>query len=498
MPGLPIPLGAGATPALEQKAFRFRPADDRSLNGPFGPLTGLDDFNRTSSSSWGSADTGGTWTLTGTASNYNVAPSWGTISTTANGSRDAYLASATVQDTDFYFRFKFDKVPTGTGALSVKALVRRVDSSNSVLAIVRVKPSGNMTVALDKFIGGFTTPGSEVDLGFAPSTSDTYHLRVRANGTSPIALTARCWRDGTAEPNTWHSSISVSDAAVQTSGAFGISTFLSSGITNAPVTLSIGSVQTVNVTGAGTPAQNAGATIDANTTFRLRTELQETGGAAVTDGFHLYYSKNSGAYTRVTTATDIRSVTSTRFADADVTTDILTAGTGTFAVGQGDQDAATGTLTVGASGHTELEWALRIVTAANSDTFDLRVYRDDGTPLDTYTVTPRVTAAVAGGTTYNKAGTLATGTRATASDIFEATETAAAVTTTRAVGGDTAEHVEAGTITTTTVAMATDTLEAIETGAVTADTTATGASERVTPPQIGVTPSTLTFDWALN
>lgn len=151
--------------------------------------------------------------------------------------------------------------------------------------------------------------------------------------------------------------------------------------------------------GATDPAVNTNFSAVIGDEFALRTDVQETGGVAVTDGFHLYAQKNvSGGYTRVTTSSaGLRILATSRFVDGAATTDLLTGGTGTFVAGEGDEDGATGQIAIGAGGNTEIEWSLTIdatgVTAG--DFWDVRVYRDDGSQLDNYAVTARITAASA-------------------------------------------------------------------------------------------------------
>lgn len=142
------------------------------------------------------------------------------------------------------------------------------------------------------------------------------------------------------------------------------------------------------------PALNTNASIPVDQVFRIRFEVQETNAVAASQAFALYMSQNSGSYVPVTTSTDLRPALSSQFANGDATTNVLPSGTGTFAAGVGEEDdAVTPTVSFSASGHTELEFALKMVPGVtNNTTFDMRLYRSGGTPLDTYAVTPRVTA----------------------------------------------------------------------------------------------------------
>lgn len=141
------------------------------------------------------------------------------------------------------------------------------------------------------------------------------------------------------------------------------------------------------------PAVGANKSAGLGEVVRVRFEIQETGGGAVATAYKLRYSKNSGAYTDVGSATDCQYAASAQITDGAATTNVMTGGTGTFVAGEGSEDALTASISLGASGHTEIEFVVRLGnTAAVSDTYDLRVYKSDGSPLDTYTVTPRITA----------------------------------------------------------------------------------------------------------
>ena len=152
---------------------------------------------------------------------------------------------------------------------------------------------------------------------------------------------------------------------------------------------------TLTLTAPSAPAQNENITVTVGNRFRLRIEVQETGAVAVATAYKLRSAKNAGAYADVATASgDVRVVDSPHFAHGDATTNLLTGGTGTFVAGQGlDTSGTSSSISLGASGHTELEWSLILFSGTAGDTHDFRVTRSDGTVLNTYTVTPRITAA---------------------------------------------------------------------------------------------------------
>jgi hypothetical protein len=164
---------------------------------------------------------------------------------------------------------------------------------------------------------------------------------------------------------------------------------------------------------AAEDADWAGAVVEQ--AFRLRFSISVDG--AVTEGFQLRAQKNgAGGYLLVGAESDpwdesaggskweVSAIPSAQYADLDATTRILTASAGTFRAGDGNEDPTSGTVAfLAANDYTEMEWTVIIrklardlADAANvhnddNDFWDFRVYRDDGTALDTYTDTPRVT-----------------------------------------------------------------------------------------------------------
>jgi hypothetical protein len=365
-----------------------------------------DDFARTSSSSWESADVGGAYTLVGTASDFSVASGWGAISTPVNVTRRADLLSTDNLETDWLFKLKVSAVPVG-GNLAAYGYVRLVDGNNLLRATVRFKPSGNITLALDKFISSsltsnIQTGGAEYDTGITPVAGNVYWLRVIATGAAPTTLKARFWADGGGEPSSWPVVGQVSDAVVQVASSVSVGTFGASAISNAPIVVSFGNAR-------GTEAERV----------------------------------------------------------------VL----GTF------NDFLTG-------------WD-------NDDVF----LDDPPTAGATHekTGTATATTALAGADILEavEAGLVTSATQATAADVSEYAETGTTAADTLATGASektagTVTHEKAGTATASTTARATDLFEATETATATADTTATGTATVEQQPAIGVTPATLTFDWALN
>jgi hypothetical protein len=181
--------------------------------------------------------------------------------------------------------------------------------------------------------------------------------------------------------------------------------------------------QTINADAGWAADVNTDATIDCHHRFRLRIEVEETNSVNFTGTFDLRVSKNSGAYvdtgaypsdpaTALAGDTNVVWVTASGIVtDGSVTSNLLTgAGTSsrTFQAGEFSEDNATTSISNLNNEHTEYEFSIVIPTFwmvtdgtveqnVDGDTFDFRVYQTDGTALDTYTNTPRITLNVPSG-----------------------------------------------------------------------------------------------------
>lgn len=200
-----------------------------------GPLA-RDDFERTLSSGWGSADAGGAWTYSGSTSLFSVANGAGAIRMNAGSGPTARLPiSAT--DTDLRFSFAFDKAPTGGGQF-VRAIARG-DQSAGYEAKVWVKADGTMVVYLTKIVNGTETDLATRVLAGSFSPGTAYTVRTQVWGGPTTNLRAKVWRSDASEPASWAATTTDATASLQGAGGIAIKAYLSGSATNAPVNLSV-------------------------------------------------------------------------------------------------------------------------------------------------------------------------------------------------------------------------------------------------------------------
>ena len=196
-----------------------------------------DQFSRVVSAGLGTAPTGGSWTLSDAASSYSVHDGSAFVTTGAGSTPAAYLNNVSAPSVDLRMAFSLDKQPAGSG-LYVRAFGRRT-SAGAYNAVARVTSTGAVTLELKRaFSGGEATLLGPTVSGLAHAVGDKLNLRLQIIGSSPTTIRAKIWKQGTAEPPTWHT-VTDSTSGLQTAGSIGFSSYLSSSATNAPVTLMV-------------------------------------------------------------------------------------------------------------------------------------------------------------------------------------------------------------------------------------------------------------------
>jgi PKD repeat protein len=205
---------------------------------PSGPVPfATDTFTRTVTGGWGSADTGGTWTRTGSATPFSVAGGTGNIRMASAGSGPATTLNAvSSSNTEVRVELSGDKAATGGGIyLTVDP---RVVSTSRYFTDVRLVAGGAVSVTLGRAAASETSLQTRTVTGLTYQPGMVLQARVQAFGTSPTTLRAKVWRSGTPEPAAWTASVTDTTAALQAPGAVGLRTYLSSSATNAPVVAS--------------------------------------------------------------------------------------------------------------------------------------------------------------------------------------------------------------------------------------------------------------------
>jgi hypothetical protein len=205
-----------------------------SVSAPVSSPFVVDSFGRTVANGWGTADVGGVWSLTGTASAFSVAGGVGSIRHGTAGSQvTGTLAAVSSSDTDLALGFNVDKLTAG---YYLTATGRRVSVGNEYRARVLVGSTNKVSVLLTKLVGGVQTSISvdRVVAGLTYAPGLALRLRLQVTGTSPTTVRAKVWAASGSEPSDWLVSATDSNAGLQGPGAVALTSYLSSNATNAP------------------------------------------------------------------------------------------------------------------------------------------------------------------------------------------------------------------------------------------------------------------------
>jgi PKD repeat protein len=196
-----------------------------------GSALATDAFGRAVSNGWGSADTGGSWTMGGPAANFSVAGGVGSMVSTAPGvTVNGFLKSVSSSDTEVRVQVAVDKDAVGGGEFI--GVIGRQVGSGRYSAVVKPVPGGTVQLQLRQ---GSTTLASVTASGVTFVPNEPLQVRLQVFGTSPTTMRAKVWRAGQAEPANWQLSTTDSFAALQVPGSVGLETYLSGQATNAPV-----------------------------------------------------------------------------------------------------------------------------------------------------------------------------------------------------------------------------------------------------------------------
>ncbi|GII99195.1 PKD domain-containing protein [Sediminihabitans luteus] len=193
---------------------------------PAANVLALDDFDRTLTSSWGTAQVGGSWTVLGGAPAFSVGGGSGVMALAPTWTREARLAAVTTNAAVVDTSFSSDVASQG-GTVSVNLVGRQVGSDNYALR-VRLEPDGKVRLYL---LRGQTLLASQL-LPDNYATGTVLNARLSVAGTSPTTLAAKVWAQGTTEPASWQTSASDVTAALQANGTTSLLVAVSSASTN--------------------------------------------------------------------------------------------------------------------------------------------------------------------------------------------------------------------------------------------------------------------------
>jgi PKD repeat protein len=196
-----------------------------TVTAPAAPGAGVlaaDSFSRTTTSSWGSAQTGGAWAIGGGNTGFSVVAPTGRIANSPGQTRTALLPSVSSTATDSVVSFTLDSTSVEGQYVSV---VGRSVGADSYSARIKTQAGGLQL----QILRGTTTLKAVSLTGVTYGKGTTVTVRFQAIGKGTTTLNAKAWTGGT-EPSAWQASATDATAALQAAGSVGLKVYVSSGV----------------------------------------------------------------------------------------------------------------------------------------------------------------------------------------------------------------------------------------------------------------------------
>jgi PKD repeat protein len=204
---------------------------DVTVSGPATNTLASDDFERTLSAAWGTADVGGAWTLRGQASRFSVSSGAGKVQVPDGATLSADLNAVSSSSTKMTAEFSVDKLLEGASI----ALVGRQTGTDAQRYIARLKLQADGKSLLYLMRPSATALQYKPTVTFVPG--ERYKLSLEVKGTNPTTLSTKVWKASDPEPAAWLGTTTDAAAGMQTAGRVGVYAYLSSGA-GGPVTTS--------------------------------------------------------------------------------------------------------------------------------------------------------------------------------------------------------------------------------------------------------------------
>lgn len=174
---------------------------DLKRNTPIrlGVVSGTDTFTRSSASGLGTADSGHTWTVTGTASDWTVDGAKAQLTIAANTVRVAVLPEAGGLDLDVTVTVIASAVATGA-QLGAGPMLRYTDSSNTIVCPLLFQTDGTLTLHVYTYESGVSADAGSSVIAGTYSAGDRWKVRAQADGGT---VRVKAWAESGDEPDAW-------------------------------------------------------------------------------------------------------------------------------------------------------------------------------------------------------------------------------------------------------------------------------------------------------
>lgn len=178
-----------------------------------------DGFNRTvsASSSWGTADHGGTWTAQVSRGSYYSCDDKARIDETSTGATWQQGLRFTLKDVELQVRASWNRAADGGPLRALTLVARMQNASNFYCAELRENVGGQLDLRLIKTVDGTSTALATAAGVGEYAVRDWWYVRFQIEGTS---LRAKVWKRDTTQPSTW--AVRATDSFLPSAGTVGI------------------------------------------------------------------------------------------------------------------------------------------------------------------------------------------------------------------------------------------------------------------------------------
>lgn len=201
-----------------------------------------DDFSLAQTNSWGSADVGGTWSLSGgtVGGDYDVAGGVGTHTlASVDTSRRSYL-TAPSGTFDIYCDIATSALATGA-SLTGGVMARYVDIDNLYTARLEFTTAAAIVLTIRERVASVETQLGTFTTALTHVAGTYYRVRFQGSGS---ALKAKVWTVGTVEPGAWQ--VEATDSSLSAAGSVGCRSISLTGNTNVNPTVNYDNFKLVN------------------------------------------------------------------------------------------------------------------------------------------------------------------------------------------------------------------------------------------------------------
>jgi hypothetical protein len=162
--------------------------------------TGADDYSRTVANGWGTADTGQTYVLSGTNTDFSVGSGIGTIAPGTTGSDRMAVINMRSRYQDASVVLETNTTPTG-GTIRYGMVGRYTDASNHYRFVLSIATTGVVTAEIARREAGVLTTLTSVATTLSIASNIT--IRMQAGAGADGLLRLKAWQSASGEPNEW-------------------------------------------------------------------------------------------------------------------------------------------------------------------------------------------------------------------------------------------------------------------------------------------------------